>query len=126
MEVDARRLDSPLDSVLTLFDAAGKKLAENDDLPPAMATPKLGASSPLLYPDTVSQVDPRDALVTHVADSRIVYTFAKAGEYVLRIGDVQVKGGEEYAYRVKIVPALPDYVLASTPTRPAWSRETAP
>ena len=39
MEVDARRLDSPLDSVLTLFDAAGKKLAENDDPPPAMATP---------------------------------------------------------------------------------------
>jgi hypothetical protein len=111
MEVDARRLDSPLDSVLTLFDAAGKELAENDDPPPAMATPNPAASIPLLYPDAVSQVDPRDALVTHMADSRIVYTFAKAGDYVLRIRDAQEKGGDEYAYRLKIVPALPDYVL---------------
>jgi hypothetical protein len=110
MEVDARRLDSPLDSVLTLLDAAGKKLAENDDPPPAMATPNpLDLNQP--FPNLVSQVDPRDALVTHVADSRLVYTFAKAGDYVLRIRDAQEKGGEEYAYRLKIVPALPDYVL---------------
>jgi hypothetical protein len=110
MEVDARRLDSPLDSVLTLFDAAGKKLAENDDPPPAMATPN-PANLNQPFTDLVSQVDPRDALVTHVADSRLVYTFAKAGDYVLRIRDAQEKGGEEYAYRLKIVPALPDYVL---------------
>jgi hypothetical protein len=111
MEVDARRLDSPLDSVLTLFDAAGKKLAENDDPPPAMATPNPAASIPLLYPDSEFQVDPRDALVTHVADSRLVYTFAKTGDYVLRIRDAQDKGGEEYAYRLKITPARPDYTL---------------
>ena len=111
MEVDARRLDSPLDSLLTLLDAAGKKLAENNDPPPAMATPNPSASIPLLYPDSVSQVDPRDALVTHVADSRLVYTFAKAGDYVLRIRNAQEKGGEEYAYRLKITPARPDYVL---------------
>ena len=30
-EVYARRLDSPLDSVLKLTDAAGKQLAFNDD-----------------------------------------------------------------------------------------------
>ena len=110
MEVDARRLDSPLDSVLTLLDAAGKKLAENDDPPPAMATPN-PANLNQPFTDLVSQVDPRDALVTHVADSRLVYTFAKAGDYVLCIRDAQEKGGEEYAYRLKIVPALPDYVL---------------
>ena len=50
MEVDARRLDSPLDSVLTLFDAAGKKLAENDDPPPAMATPNPADLNQLLIP----------------------------------------------------------------------------
>ncbi len=111
MEVDARRLDSPLDSVLTLFDAAGRKLAENDDPPPAMATPNPAASIPLLYPDAEFQVDPRDALLTHVADSRLVYTFAKTGDYVLRIRDAQEHGGEEYAYRLKIAPARPDYVL---------------
>lgn len=109
MEVDARRLDSPLDSVLTLFDAAGKKLAENDDPPPALAAPNPRDNQP--FPNLVSQVDPRDALLTHVADSRLVYTFAKTGDYALRIRDLQMEGGEEYAYRLKIVPARPDYVL---------------
>ena len=91
MEVDARRLDSPLDSVLTLFDAAGKKLAENDDPPPAMAAPNPAQIQRTLY-HVVSQVDPRDALVTHVADSRLVYTFAKTGDYVLRIRDAAGEG----------------------------------
>src|ERR1043166_5601699 len=42
MEVLARRLNSPLDSVLTLFNASGRELAENDD-----------------------NVDPAESLVTH-------------------------------------------------------------
>ena len=80
MEVDARRLDSPPDSVLALFDAAGKKLAANLDPLPTLATPN-PANLNQTFADLVSQVDPRDALVTHVAHSRIVYTFAKAGDY---------------------------------------------
>jgi hypothetical protein len=75
-----------------------------------MATPN-PANLNQPFTDLVSQVDPRDALVTHVADSRLVSTFAKAGDYVLRIRDAQEKGGEEYAYRLKIAPAPPDYVL---------------
>jgi hypothetical protein len=92
MEVFARRLESPLDSILTLFDAKGKELAENDD-----------------------NVDPSAALVTHHADSRLMYTFPAAGDYVLRIKDVQGNGGEEYAYRLVIAPPRPDYALRVSP-----------
>ena len=92
MEVFARRLESPLDSLLTLFDAKGKELAENDDT-----------------------VDPSAALVTHHADSRLMYTFPAAADYVLRIKDIQGNGGEEYAYRLVIAPPRPDYALRISP-----------
>jgi hypothetical protein len=98
-----------LDSVLTLFDAEGKKLDENDDPPWPLARPNPANNIP--YPDLACNVDPLDALATHIADSRLVYQFAKAGDYIVRIRDVQEKGGEEYAYRLKIAPARPDYVL---------------
>ena len=52
METMARRLGSPLDSVLTLFDAKGNQLAENDDF-----------------------VDLTDSPATHHADSRILFYF---------------------------------------------------
>jgi hypothetical protein len=109
MEVQARRLDSPLDSVLTLLDAEGKKLDENDDPPFPLAQPDPVNHIP--YPDLACNVDPLDALATHVADSRLVHAFAKAGDYFVRIRDVRGEGGEEYAYRLKITPARPDYVL---------------
>ena len=92
MEIQARRLGSPLDSLLTLYNAKGQELAENDDT-----------------------VDPLDTLGTHHADSRIVYTFSTAGDYVLRIRDVQRKGGEEYAYRLVIGPPRPDFTVRINP-----------
>jgi hypothetical protein len=109
MEVQARRLDSPLDSVLTLYDAEGKKLDENDDPPRPMAEPDPVKKTP--YPDLACNVDPLDALATHIADSRLVHTFSQAGDYAVRIRDVRDEGGEEYAYRLKIAPARPDHVL---------------
>ncbi len=92
MEVHARRLESPLDSVLTLFDAKGRELAENDDT-----------------------VDLENPLVTHHADSRLRYNFTAAGPYVLRIKDVQGNGGDAYAYRLSIAPPRPDFSLRVTP-----------
>ena len=92
MEVFARRLDSPLDCILTLFNSKGQELAENDD-----------------------NVDPTESLVTHHADSRLVYTFPAAEDYVLRVRDVQGNGGEEYAYRLVIAPPRPDFALRVTP-----------
>jgi len=95
MEVMARRLGSPLDSVLTLFDAKGNQLAENDDF-----------------------VDLTDSPATHHADSRILFTFAAAGTYTLRLRDIQGNGGEEYAYRLSVAPPQPDFVLRIVPDNP--------
>jgi hypothetical protein len=94
MEVQARRLGSPLDSILTLFNSQGGQLAEQDD------------------------TDMGDPLLTHHADSRLDYTFPADGDYVLRIQDAQGRGGEECAYRLHIVPPRPDFSLRTVPDNP--------
>lgn len=90
--VHARRLGSPLDPILAVFDANGKELAQNDDA-----------------------VDERQQTVTHHADSQIVHTFPAAGDYVVSLRDVQGKGGDEYAYRLSIAPPRPDFALRVLP-----------
>ena len=92
LDVRARRLDSPLDSFLTVLNAQGGGLTENDDF-----------------------VDPDYPLVLHHADSRLTYTFPAAGDYVLRIRDTQGKGGDEYAYRLVVAPPKPDCMLRMVP-----------
>jgi hypothetical protein len=93
-EVDACRLDSPLDSVLELTDAAVKRLAFNDD-----------------------HEDKARTLETHHADSLIEFTLPADGTYFLRMKDVQQQGGPEYAYRLRISPPRPDAKRASPRNR---------
>lgn len=92
-EVTARRLASPLDSVLELTDAAGERVAFNDD-----------------YEDKA------DALNTHHADSLIHVTLPADGTYFLRLGDAQHEGGPKYAYRLRISPPRPDFALRVVPS----------
>lgn len=92
-EVYARRLDSPLDSVLKLTDSAGRQLAFNDD-----------------------EDDPRSGLETHHADSRIMTTLPATGAYYLSLGDTQHRGGPEYSYRLRISEPRPDFELRVTPS----------
>lgn len=92
-EVSARRLESPLDSVLKLTDASGRQLAFNDD-----------------------QEDKGSGLITHHADSLIAATLPAKGTYYLSIGDTQHNGGPEYAYRLRISPPRPDFDLRVTPS----------
>ena len=92
-EVYARRLDSPLDSVLKLTDSKGAQLAFNDD-----------------YEDQGA------GLETHHADSRILTTLPANGTYYLYLGDAQQKGGAEYAYRLRIGAPRPDFDLRVTPS----------
>ncbi|MCU0917798.1 MAG: hypothetical protein MUC88_25030 [Planctomycetes bacterium] len=92
-EVCARRLDSPLDSVLKLTDAAGRQLAFNDD-----------------YEDKGSGLD------THHADSFLMATLPADGTYRLHLGDAQGKGGVEYAYRLRLSPPRPDFELRLCPS----------
>jgi hypothetical protein len=109
MDVCARRLDSPLDSLLTLYNPKGKPVLENDDT-----------------------VDRSEGLVTHHADSHLMYTFPTAGDYVFRITDAEGKGGDGYAYRLTVAPPQPDFFLRIRPDNPrspqggiAWFGVTA-
>jgi hypothetical protein len=87
-EVYARRLDSPVDSVLKLTDASGKLLAFNDD------REDLGAG-----------------INTHHADSYFMAKLPANGMYYVHIGDTARKGGEEYAYRLRLSAPRPDFEL---------------
>jgi hypothetical protein len=92
-EVEARRLGSPLDSVLTLTDAHGKQLAFNDDFE-----------------------DKSAALLTHQADSRIIYRFPAKGAYYLQLADTQQSGGPDFAYRLRISHPRPDFDVRVAPS----------
>jgi hypothetical protein len=92
-EVYARRLDSPLDSVLKLTDAAGKQLAYNDD-----------------------HEDKGAGLDTHYADSYLTATLPTDGDYYVHLGDTQHQGGPEYAYRLRISAPRPDFALRVVPS----------
>ena len=92
-EVYARRLDSPLDSVLKLTDAAGKLLAWNDD-----------------------REDLGSGVNTHHADSYLRATLPADGTYYVHLGDTVHNGGEEYAYRLRISDAQPDFALRVVPS----------
>jgi hypothetical protein len=92
-EVTARRLESPLDSVIELTDAHGARIAFNDD-----------------------REDKAAALVTHQADSYVMAALAADGTYFVRLGDVQRKGGAEYAYRLRLSEPEPDFDLRVSPS----------
>ena len=92
-EVMARRLDSSLDSFLSLSDAAGRQLAFNDD-----------------HEDKGSGLD------THHADSYLAATLPSNGAWFVRIGDTQHKGGAAYGYRLRLSAPRPDFELRATPS----------
>jgi hypothetical protein len=92
-EVIARRLNSPLDSALKLTDAAGKRLAFNDD-----------------------HTDKADGLHTHHADSLIDFTLPADGTYFLHLSGAQNEGGRDYTYRLAIHSPQPDFALRVVPS----------
>jgi hypothetical protein len=92
-EVLARRLDSPLDSVLKLTDADGRLLAFNDDCE------DLGAM-----------------VNTHHADSYLMARLPADGTYYVHIADASSHGGPEYGYRLRISGPRPDFALRVVPS----------
>jgi len=92
-EVNARRLDSPVDSMIKLTDAKGQLLAFSDD------REDLGAG-----------------INTHHADSYFMAKLPASGVYYVHIGDTGRKGGEEYGYRLRISAPQPDFALRVVPT----------
>lgn len=92
-EVSARRLDSPLDSMLKVTDATGKVLTFNDD-----------------------HLDAGSGVNTHHADSYVMVELPADGSYCVHLGDTTRHGGEEYAYRLRISPPQPDFALRVVPS----------
>jgi hypothetical protein len=92
-EVVARRLNSPLDSTLTLTDAGGHTLAFNDD-----------------------NDDKGAGLLTHQADSRISFKLPADGVYYVRIADAQHQGGPDFGYRLRVGAPRPDFELRTVPS----------
>jgi len=99
-EVTARRLDSPLDSVLKLTDAAGKLLALNDD-----------------HEDVEAGLD------THDADSYLWVKLPADGTYYVHLGDTACQGGEEYTYRLRLSAPRPDFALRVVPSSISFRSE---
>lgn len=92
-EVHARRLGSPLDSILTLTDDAGTVIAFNDD-----------------------HKDAAQAMLTHHADSHLTVSVSSKGDSYLTISDAQGNGGPDFGYRLSLRPPQADYELRVVPS----------
>ena len=92
-EVYARRLDSPVDSVIRLTDKNGQLLAFSDD------REDLGAG-----------------VNTHHADSYFMAKLPVDGTYYVHIGDTGREGGEDHSYRLRISAPRPDFALRVVPS----------
>ncbi|MCX7872201.1 MAG: PPC domain-containing protein, partial [Verrucomicrobiae bacterium] len=93
VEVFARRLNSPLDSIVHLVDGNGDVVAANDD-----------------YEDKGS------GLTTHHADSYLIATIPRDGIYYARISSAQRQGGDDYVYRLRISKPKPDFEIRMAPS----------
>ncbi len=87
-EIFARRLNSPMDSFLKVYSPTGKILAHSDD-----------------------EEDPSEGMITHHADSHIIFTAPEDGVYAFEVSESQSKYGDEYSYRLKIAKPVADYRL---------------
>lgn len=93
IELLARRLGSPADARVMLFDGRRSFMKISDD-----------------------ERDDRFGLLTHPADPRMNVELPLAGTYYVRIDEVQNKGGPEYAYRLVISDPQPDFSLRIVPS----------
>lgn len=91
-EVNARRLGSPLDSLVWMTDPSGRTVGMNDDY-----------------------TDPGAGTLTHQADSYLRVRILKSGAYTVHIRDAQNHGGATYGYRLRLSAPRPDFALRVLP-----------
>ncbi len=92
-DVLSRRLGSQLDAHLCLYNQSGKLVAQSDDVE-----------------------DVREGLMTHHADSQLIYSVTKSGIYYLRLTDIQNKYGDDYGYRLRYYDSAEDFSLSIEPS----------
>jgi hypothetical protein len=104
-EIAAQRfLRSPVDSLIEIYDAAGQKVATNDD----------GFAL-----DYISMHDFRPL------DGRATFTAPSDGEYFVRVSDQSGSYGPRAVYRLTIKEAHPDFELYQHPDAvPVWGPGT--
>ena len=93
-QVEALRLSSQLDALLTLY-GAEKQMEAATDMEPEK-------EQVLMVNDDASG-----------SDARIEWNFAKAGKYSVAIRDLNNQGGDAYSYRLNIRPLEPDFTLSA-------------
>ncbi|MCB1205336.1 MAG: PPC domain-containing protein [Verrucomicrobiae bacterium] len=91
-EIFARRLGSPLDANLTVYDDDGEMIAYNDDYE-----------------------NPAAGLTTHHADARVTVTLPGNGRCFVRVADTQNRYGYAHAYRLRVAEGVPNFALRATP-----------
>lgn len=92
-EVYARRLGSPLDSLLRLLDATGKVIALNDDV-------KNGEMG----------------LLTNYTDSSLQAKLPADGTYFVQVSNTLREGGDDYNYYLRIGPPQGDFTVIVSPS----------
>lgn len=101
VQVYARQLNSPLDSLIQLTDAAGRILGWNDDFSVR--------DDSYLFRDSTG-------LLTHQADSYLTAKLPSSGTYYIHLSDAQNHGGTAYGYRLRISGLMPDFAVRMTPS----------
>ena len=96
-EVEALRLSSQLDALLTLYAAEKQMEAETDT-----KTYDAAEKQVLMVNDDASGTD-----------ARIEWNFTEAGKYSVAIRDLNNQGGNTYPYRLKIRPLEPNFTLSA-------------
>ncbi len=101
LEIDARRLHSPLDALVRLTDAFGTVIAWNDDW--------VLKDEQHLHKDVAG-------LLTHHADPYLSVVLPRDGIYFAHVLDTRGHGGPAHAYRLRISEPMPDFALRVTPS----------
>ncbi|MCP4642943.1 MAG: hypothetical protein GY851_21030 [bacterium] len=99
VEVAARTLNSPLDSVVHLMSKSGDVIEWNDD-----------------HMEKDGHLHTGPGLVTHHADSFLCAELPKNGAYLVQVSDSQRHGGEAYAYRLRLSAPRPDFAIRVAPS----------
>ena len=96
-EVEALRLSSELDALLTLYGAEKQTEAATD-----MKANDAAEEQVLMVNDDASG-----------ADARVEWNFTEAGKYSVAIRDLNNQGGSAYSYRLNIRPLEPNFTLSA-------------